>query len=65
MRQERVTGSRHQSLGVLAVHSDAKAGFADDRLALGRCRLGESVKEIPNAIPLGRVARGRSAHGRG
>jgi len=39
-------------LGVLAVHSAASPGFADDRSARGRCRLGEPVKEIPGAIPL-------------
>jgi hypothetical protein len=32
----------------------ANPGFGDDRLASGRCRLGQSVKETPNAIALGK-----------
>jgi hypothetical protein len=39
-------------LGVLAVHSAATTGIAGDRVALGRWRLGEPVKQFPNAIPL-------------
>jgi hypothetical protein len=39
-------------LGVLAVHSAVKLGFADDRAARRRRRLGKPVRQIPNAIPL-------------
>ena len=38
--------------------SGRKPAFADDWLARGRCRLGEPVKKIPNAIPLAEPARG-------
>ena len=53
--RDRVTGSSHWSVGVLAVlavHSAASPGFSGDRSARGRCWLGGPVKAVPNAIPL-------------
>jgi hypothetical protein len=50
-----MTGSSHQILGVLLpwrLIRATKPGFANDRVARGRRRLGGSVKKIPNAIPL-------------
>src|SRR5580700_3187607 len=44
--------SHSSRLGVLTVHSPARIGIADDRLALCRWRPGEPVKPFPNAILL-------------
>jgi hypothetical protein len=49
------------NLGVLAVQLVTKPGFADERFAGGRRRLGKPIKEIPNAIPLARACRDAGA----